>query len=103
MELFKASNQWATRPDDERFATLEEALKVTGDRKNRAAEANVPFGALLATRHTDGGLGLVGPTGNRAALTNWSFKQLCAKVGAPAEYLATLPEERVEGLINLGI
>lgn len=29
MELFKAHQQWATRPADERFQTLEELYKVT--------------------------------------------------------------------------
>ena len=46
MELFKASNQWSTRPPDERFWDLAEMQTKCAEYKASACEAKVKFGEV---------------------------------------------------------
>jgi hypothetical protein len=101
MELFKASNQWANRPDDERFSTLDELHQAVSTYRTSAAQATVPF-ASLRTEARDGEV-LVGKESQPARLTNWSFGQLAGAVGAPASYLRTLPATLAAQNLNCGL
>lgn len=102
MELFKASNQWSTRPEDERFATLDDLhVAVTGYRKT-AGDATVPFNSLRVEA-ADGEVKLVGKMNNPARLTHWSFGQLSTAVGAPANYMRGLPATLAAQNINHGL
>jgi hypothetical protein len=105
MELFSASNQWATRPDDERFGSLEELLEAcrtieasTGERPIRLQNCEVT--ALPDDPHA---VALVGQQGRHARFTHWSFGQLCSTVKAPASYLRTLPPSMVVANLNHGL
>lgn len=92
MELFAASSQWATRPDDERFATIADLTTATKHYANFARESTVKYGQLAVI--ADGTeVKVVGPSANPARLTHWAFGQLSARLGAPAEYLRTLPAQ----------
>jgi hypothetical protein len=102
MELFKASNQWANRPDDERFSTLDELHQAVSTYRTSAAQATVPF-ASLRTEARDGEVMLVGKESQPARLTNWSFGQLAGAVGAPASYLRTLPATLAAQNLNCGL
>lgn len=104
MELFKASHQWATRPADERFATLEEMLAATTAYRNSAREAEVKYSDLRV--EADGAKNevlLSGKTGNFARLTNWAFLQLARRVGAPGTWLQTLPATLATQNLNYGL
>jgi len=90
MNLFQASNQWATRPDDERFWTLEDAYDASLAYARTAVEKNVKY-ADLRVEAADTDVVLVGKTNVPARLTNWAFGQLSARVGAPASFLRQLP------------
>lgn len=105
MELTKASNQWASRPADERFASIEalhghcaaakavgRAAKVT----TRALRA-IPEGNAIRLGNT------TKPDATPAALTHWSFDQLSKVAGAPAGYLRSLPAPLAAECINTGI
>jgi len=87
-----ASRQWASRPDDERFLTLESLRSAVQERTDRS-QSFVTETAHLKMGHTaDNDLFLEtveGPMG----LTNWSFNQICRKASAPGRYLQTLPAE----------
>jgi hypothetical protein len=90
MNLFSASTQWAVRPPDERFSSLQELYNVTKAYASSAAQATVPYASLRA--QADGkDVVLVGKESAPARFTNYAFKQLCARVQAPAEFLSTLP------------
>lgn len=102
MELFKASNQWSTRPDDERFATLEDMHAAVSGYRHSAATAVVPFNSLR-TEASSGEVVLVGKTNQPARLTNWSFGQLASSVGAPAQYLRGLPATLAAQNLNHGL
>ena len=108
MDLNNAFSQWANRPNDERFESLDSLLCYTLDRKNAARQAEVRFGDLHVDKaggsfDQSAGLSIVGPEGRPAGLTNWSFGQLCSRVGAPAAYLETLTADRTIDLLNYGL
>jgi len=109
MNLYKASRQWATRPSDERFATLGDLVTATKGYADAAVEAVLPYKDLrvvetdAAQGETETDLALVGPTGVQARFGHWSFGQLAARVGAPADYLRRLPSDIVAQNLNFGI
>ena len=105
MNLYEASNQWSTRPEDQRFWNLQELLEATRQHKESAREATVVINSLkLQTVGNDGAdLELVGKTGTAARLTNWSFGQLSRMSGAPADYLRSLPASLVANNLNYGL
>ena len=116
--LYQASSQWATRPPDERFWTLDEmetathgydsARVVTVGRVDRLRVEPVD----LIDTHTqdtppecmEKALVLRGANDDiDATMSNWSFEQLAGRVGAPPRYLRSLPASMVQGLLNYGL
>src|SRR5438132_10885119 len=102
MELMKASQQWATRPADERFWTLEELHEATLAHRQNAQTATTGLGELRVEAR-DGEIELVGRTGATAQLTHWAFGQLSARAFAPASYLRTLPATLAVQNLNHGL
>ena len=104
-ELYKASRQWAIRPDDERYTTLEGLYEAVHSRRAAAVEIISPT-KDLHIRHTspvDGDLYLNGQTGRRAFFNHWSFGQLCQRAGAPSGYLRGLPALLAENNLLWGL
>jgi hypothetical protein len=102
MELFHAHNQWATRPQDEKFRSLEALYTATKGYADAAREKTVPWGDLR-TEAIGEDLALVGKAGVPARLTHHAFGQLAAKVGAPASYLRELPPTLAAQNLNHGL
>src|SRR5882724_3151860 len=102
MEIFKANQQWASRPADERFPSLQALYDATKAYAATALEAEVPFSTLRAEAQA-GEIVLVGKENVPAKLTNWSFQQLAARAAAPASYLATLPATLAVQNLNHGL
>lgn len=103
--LMQASDQWASRPDDQRFTSLIELdAFVTDTASNSRARCistrRISVAPVENTKHR--GLMAVGENGN-AHLTNWSFGQLATLAKAPAGYLRTLPSEMAADCINHGL
>lgn len=103
MELFKAHEQWATRPVDERFPSIQALYEATLAYAKTSAEREVPFEALRAHAVDNHNVALMGKAGNPALLTHWAFGQLANRVGAPAEYLRTLPPALAADNLNHGL
>ena len=102
MEIFKANQQWAARPADERFPDLQSLYNATKAYAETAVEAEADFSDLRA--EADGGeVYLMGKGNIPAKLTNWAFGQLAGRAGAPASYLATLPATLAVNNINYGL
>lgn len=101
MDLFDANNQWANRPADERFWTVQEMLDKCKHYRMNAAEASVDIEKLTVVGQGDD-MYLFGQE-KQAKLTNWSFKQLCTRVKAPAGYLANLNSSVAAACINNGL
>jgi hypothetical protein len=102
MEIFKANRQWSTRPDDEKFRSLEEMHAATLAYRNTAMTSTVPY-SQLRVEAVGEDVRLIGSTGQQAAFTNYAFGQLAARVSAPASYLRTLPPTLAAQNINYGI
>ena len=102
MNLFKASNQWSTRPDDERFASLQELHDACCGYRASAGQAVIPFNSLR-TEASDGEVMLVGKANTPARLTHWAFGQLATAIAAPGAYLRTLPATLAAQNLNHGL
>jgi hypothetical protein len=103
MELFKASKQWSTRPNDERFQSLETLHDACKAYAASARERQgIPVGDLRV-ENVDGDVQLVGKAWIPARLTHWAFGQLAARVSAPASYLRTLPATLAVQNLNHGL
>lgn len=102
MELFAASNQWATRPPDERFSNIAEMQAATDKFRAQSGESEVRWRDLSVVQH-GAGVALVGPKGVPAPLSHYAFGQACQRVGAPASYLRTLGAARATDLLGFGM
>lgn len=102
MELFKASNQWSTRPADERFGSIRDLYTQCKAYRDTAGEKDVPF-ADIRVEASEGNVVLMGKAGVPARLTHWAFGQLASHVGAPASYLRDLPATLAVQNLNHGL
>jgi hypothetical protein len=102
MNLYEANQQWANRPDDERFENLQQMLAATKAYADAARTALVPFNSLRL--EADGGdLKLIGKANVPAKLTNFAFGQMARWAKAPAEYLRRLPATLAAQNVNYGL
>lgn len=98
MELMTASNNWASRPADQRFETLTELRAALRMRTSTSRERDdIPASRIepvvvggpsttygrVALRDVD--------RGETLDLTHWSFGQLARAASSPADYLRSLP------------
>ena len=100
--LIDAHKQWVKRPPDERFKSLDQILEFTGRRKRNALEETYSLRNLRLHATHGGGMFLNGHIPH-AALTNWSFSQLCQSVRAPAGYLRTLSASMAVQCLEYGM
>jgi hypothetical protein len=103
--LMQASEQWRSRPADQRFVSLKELNDHLQYVRQHSA-GKVVSSRALTVAPVDGtvnGLRLVGPNGNAAELTHWSFGQLAQRAGAPAGYLRELPAALAADNLNFGL
>lgn len=89
--LYTASNQWASRPDDERFKSLGALLRYARNKRDRARHKVMLFDDFGVA--TDGDDVVMTKGSRRINFTNWSFLQFCARVGAPPKFLGELPAD----------
>jgi hypothetical protein len=101
----QASKQWASRPNDERFASLTELNAHCQAIKLSSKATVVPSRAIRCEPLVgdNAGLMVAGPNGGQVALTHWSFGQLAQRVAAPAGYLRSLPAPMAADCINYGL
>lgn len=104
MNLYAANYQWASRPDDERFATLDDMKNATFEyTKSARMASNVPVDSNFRVEAQDGNLALLGKANLPARLTHYAFGQLAKLVKAPADYLRSLPATLAAQNINAGL
>lgn len=97
-ELMEASRQWASRPDDERYTSLDELHAAVERRRGECWTSAIPASRLRALPMPGNGIALEVPDATQAEPrivepTNWSFSQLSQYAGAPGGYLRKLPAE----------
>lgn len=104
MELMQASKQWSSRPDDERFTSLDSMLAHFGQVRDQSREVVVASRRIHALPDADNkGMSIVGPNGHAYAPTHFSFGQLAQLAESPAGYLRTLPAPIAADCINYGL
>lgn len=106
MELMQASHEWATRPPDERFWDLKEMLTATVGHMNNSAVGDCRLERLTfkTVETAKGGPELVLKGESKAAtIGHYAFGQISRLLGAPANYLRTLPSELVAKNLNHGV
>lgn len=100
--LFTAFRQWAERPPDERFWTMEEMRSACHRYYGRAAQAEVQANELRVEARGDD-LRLLGKQGVPSQLSHFAFGQMCSRARAPAAYVRELPATLAAQNLNHGL
>lgn len=95
-----AFQQYANRPADERFPTLDALIHDASEDKRLSAERSYNLKDLRATV-ADNTVKLQSPKGV-ATFSHWSFGQTCRMLGAPAGYLRELSPNLAADCLNYG-
>jgi hypothetical protein len=98
-----AHREWATRPPDERYASVQALYQAACARRNRSETRVTATGNLLMEAAGPDALTLRDGASEPAALTHWSFEQLAGIAGAPPAYLRTLPAPIAAAAITHGL
>lgn len=105
----QASRQWATRPADERFITLEDLHDYTVGQKNISRQTVVSNRKIGVEPVSVNGkmdikaIQVVGPSGQPYFPTHFAFGQLCQLVNAPAGYLRGISSPLAADCLNEGL
>ena len=99
---YTAHREWASRPPDERFASVHALCEAARARRQRIEERTIITGEFR-TEAVDDDLALRESSGRTAALTHWSFGQLATIASAPPNYLRSLPATIASDAINHGL
>ena len=88
------NKQWAIRPPDQRFLSLESLERFKAAVRQSAFESVIPLNKvqLKSSQAVNGDLYMETRNGP-ATLTHWAAGQLATRAGAPAAYLRKLPSE----------
>ena len=93
------SRQWANRPDDQRFLTLQALHEKVASRRLSSSEACLAIDVMQMMPSADGSeIEIIDrrnpdrPT-SFGQLTHYAFGQLCARAGVPAGFVRRLPAE----------
>ncbi len=100
--LTRASREWAERPADQRYTTLEALLDATRRHRAEAVEARVHARDLRAEAQGDEVV-VVGKASRPALLTHYAFGLVASRAGAPASYLRKLPPALAAECLNAGL
>lgn len=87
------SRQWASRPDDQRYLTLDDLYAKVAARRSTSAVEDCALDMMQVAPGDGGCLEFGDSKGMRGVLSHWAFGQLCQRAKAPAGYLRTLPAE----------
>jgi hypothetical protein len=103
--LTQAHNEWSKRAPDERFASLGAMYSAAVEAHENSAQADISTKDLTVDYSADGDIYLVGTSGKRANMTNWSMGQLARRVGVPNNYLANISDnpDLVAKNLNYGL
>src|SRR5437879_11836682 len=99
---YTAHREWALRPPDERYASVNALYQAARARRERTEERDIVT-AEFRTEAVDDALVLHEASDRTAALTHWSFGQLATIASAPPNYLRTLPAAIASNAINYGL
>src|SRR5437868_3992022 len=99
---YTAHREWASRPPDERYASVHALYEAARARRQQLEERTIETGEFR-TEAVDDDLAVRESSGRTATLTHWSFGQLAAIAGGPPNYLRSLPASIASSAINFGL
>src|SRR5215831_2154398 len=99
---YSAHREWASRPPDERYASVHALFEAARARRQQLEERTIETGEFR-TEAVDDDLAFRESSGRTATLTHWSFGQLATIAGAPPNYLRSLPASIASSPINHGL
>jgi len=105
MNIMTVSQQWSSRPDDQRFLTLDD-LYASVSARTEKAEVQISDTKMMRLHSAKNDITdalVVSTELGPKMMTNWTFGQLCSNIHAPAGYLRTLPPALVETNVNHGL
>jgi len=100
---YTAHREWASRPPDERYASVHALYEAARARRVRIEERPIETGTFRTEADDTGDLIIHETSGRTAALTHWSFGQLATIASAPPNYLRSLPASIASSAINYGL
>src|SRR5439155_7809708 len=100
---YTAHREWASRPPDERYASVQALYEAARTRRARIEERTTETVDLRTEVVDDDDLAICNTSGRTAALTHWSFGQLATMAAAPPQYLRSLPAAIASDAINHGL
>lgn len=98
--LMTANRQWMSRPDDERFTTLEELKAAVDGRKEDSYTHNVRVDSIRHEASADGQTLHTVIDGTAYNPTNWGFRQVCDLAKAPSAFMQRLSPELAANCLN---
>ena len=101
--LLQASNQWATRPADERFWTIEDMAAQCNAWKEASREERVDLGKVSIVNESGRMLVTGGGMQGPGEFSHYSFGQLCRVAGAPGDYLRGLDGDLAAQCLTSGL
>src|SRR5438067_12995317 len=99
---YTAHREWASRPPDERYASVHALYEAARARRQQLEERTIET-AEFRTEAVDDDLAFRESSGRAATLTHWSFGQLATIAGAPPNYLRSLPASIAADALNYGL
>lgn len=99
---FTVTREWAKRPDDQRFLSLNSLMESVKNRTINSKTATTTTSALKAYGTEEDEIVINTELGPKF-FTNWSFGQMAGLVGAPATYLKKLNAPLAAACLNFGL
>lgn len=103
LNLMAASNQWSTRPEDERFPNLRAAFEAAKEMKVASREKKDVLLSTIRTEAVGSEVMLVGKGNTPSRLSYPATGQLCRYTGAPTGYIQSLPPTLAAQNLNHGL
>lgn len=91
--ILEAHNQWATRPADQRFETLEQLADAVRARRLNSRSTDLDLSRIEIKEDNDALV--INSTIAPCEPSHWAFGQLASTLKAPPSYLRTLPRPLV--------
>lgn len=102
--LYRASREWASRPDDERYLTLQALREACLRERNESWTSEPEISDLRVITDNDGlGLQLFRPRQGDISVvrpTHWAFNQLAQYAKCPAAFLREQPDDMTRDILN---
>ena len=89
---YTAHREWASRPPDERYASVHELYDAARSRRVRTEEQTIDTVDLRTEAVASDALALRDGSGRHGALTHWSFEQLAGIAAAPRSTSGRCPQ-----------